>query len=173
MKRPKRVVLVVVVGILILGLAGDSALAQKKKEELRRERPERVLSSNVLALSQGVINLEYETAPVGVMGFYIAPELAFTGGATFFALTLGVKKYSRDTGPEGFWWGPSVSYTTRIVMGQSLGGGGAGLNVGYKTIMDRLTIELRLSYVYLWGLPPGGYGRAEGLLYGANLGYAF
>jgi len=32
MKLPKREVLVVVVGILILGLAGSSALPQKKKE---------------------------------------------------------------------------------------------------------------------------------------------
>ncbi len=68
MSRLRRKVLLAIVGILILGLAGNSAVAQ--------ERPQNVVSINVRQLVRGSIHLQYERVINPGMSLYATPILA-------------------------------------------------------------------------------------------------
>lgn len=164
--KRKRICLMLVV-VLMLGAWGSIALAQ--------ERPGNVVSTNVVSLIQGAINLQYERVLNPGMSFYVTPSLGFGGGATAFGATAGIKKYFQPTAPEGFWFGGFGSFTYVSTLGISVTGFGGGANVGYKYFLtDKFTIEgsIGLAYVYMSMGPFGGAG-GFGTALGASIGYAF
>lgn len=167
MKRLNRKFLVAVAGILILGLAGSVVLAQ--------ERPQSVVSTSDMGLVLGSINMvEYERAIGAGMSFYVAAGIGwgdiFGAAMSIFSVTSGIKKYLRDTAPEGFWFGGFAGFFSARVWGESASGFAGGGNVGYKSfITDRLTIEGRLGGMFLTSSELRFFGPAAGV----NVGYAF
>ena len=162
MKGKGRIICLGLAVMLIVGILGGTALTQ--------DRPSNVVSTDVVSLVQGVINLQYEKVNPG-MSFYGAPFVGFGGGVTAIGATAGIKKYFQPTAPEGFWFGGFGLLEYISLIGGSITTVGGGGNVGYKYfITDELTIEgsIGLAYAYILG-----WGGAFGAVYGINVGYAF
>ena len=68
----KKGICLVLVMMLILGMAGSTVLA--------KNRPGCVVSTNVIGLAQGVINLQYEKVLNPGMSLYASPRLIIGGG---------------------------------------------------------------------------------------------
>ncbi len=165
MSRLRRKVLLAIVGILILGLAGNSAVAQ--------ERPQNVVSINVRQLVRGSIHLQYERVINPGMSLYVTPILAL-GRDPVFGVSAGIKKYVRDTAPEASWYGASGTLGIGRVMGISAISFGAGAFAGYKYfITDRFTIEVIAGLEYSVAMA-GGISVGD-LNVGSTIyiGYAF
>jgi len=170
----KRVVLVVLAGVLILGLAGSSVLAQ---------RPQSVVSTSDIGLVLGSINLvEYERAINSGISFYVAPGLGFVRinslGTNIFGAMAGIKKYFGGAALDGLWFGGyggffRATVSLRILgvtVSDSLNIFAGGANAGYKYfITDRFTLEGRLGVMFFTSRDLGGFGPTSGV----NVGYAF
>ena len=117
----KRAVLVAMVGILVLGLAGASVLA----EDIRIYRG--IVSTEPIGLFSGVINLEYEWGHVD-RTFYVWPAFHLageeSGEESYVDFIAGMRWYLAHTAPEGFWWGPFGRVSVPYV--------GFGVQAGYK-----------------------------------------
>lgn len=169
----KKGICLVLAMMLILGMVGSTALAAN--------RPQSVVSTSVIQLFQGGINLQYERVVSPVMSFYVSPAITLATGATGFGATAGIKKYFSPTAPEGFWFGGHgnfayVSAGGGIASGTAYGG---GANVGYKYFLtDNFIIEgsLGLAYIYM-SISVFGYPYAAGGTFGTTgsirVGYAF
>ncbi len=163
----KKGICLVLAMMLILGMVGSTALAGN--------RPGSVVSTEVLQLFQGGINLQYERVLNPGMSFYAAPTVSFGGGVTGLGATAGIKKYFKPTAPEGFWFGGFGNFGYISGFGMSVTVFGGGANAGYKYFLtDKFTIEgsAGMAYTYISAGPFGGVG-AFGTTYGVNVGYAF
>ena len=162
----KKGICLVLVMMLILGMVGSTALAGN--------RPQSVVSTSVIQLFQGGINLQYERVLNPGMSFYAAPSIALGGGAIGFGVTAGIKKYLSPTAPEGFWLGGFGNFAYASALGISATVFGGGANVGYKYfITDRFTLEGSIGAAYEY-LSLGVFGGAGGfgVMYAVNVGYA-
>ena len=166
-KMKKKGICLVLAMMLILGVVGSTALAAN--------RPASVVSTEVIALVQGGINLEYEKVLNPGMSLYAAPTVSSGGGVTGLGVVAGIKKYFKPTAPEGFWLGGFGNFGYIFGFGISVTVFGGGANVGYKYFLtDRFTLEgsVGLAYEYLSLGILGGAG-VFGTTYGVNIGYAF
>lgn len=135
MKWGKRAVLVAMVGILVLGLAGASALAQLE--------PWGVLSTDLIGLFSGVINLEYEWGYFeDPSSFYVRPAFHLareeSGKESYVDFIVGMKRYlPLQIFPSSlWWWGPFVSVSVPYL--------GLGVQAGIKYALPGMfLIELR------------------------------
>jgi len=168
----KKGICLVLVMMLILGVVGSTALAAN--------RPNSVVSTNVLSLVQGTINLEYERVLSPGMSFYASPRLLIRSGLTGFGMIAGIKKYLNPTAPEGLWFGGhgNFAYVSAGTIVSATGFGGGG-NAGYKYFLtDNFIIEgsLGLAYIYM-SASVSGYTYAAGGTLGVTgsigVGYAF
>jgi hypothetical protein len=158
--------------MLILGMAGSTAVAE--------ERPANVVSTNVLSLLEGVINVEYEKVFNPGMSLYASPRVLIGGALTGFGMIVGIKKYLNPTAPEGLWFGGhgNFAYVSAGTIVSATGFGG-GANAGYKYFLtDNFIIEgsLGLAYIYM-SASVSGYTYAAGRTFGVTgrigIGYAF
>ena len=78
----KKGICLVLVMMLMLVMVGTTALAGN--------RPGSVVSTNVLQLLAGGINLQYEKVLNPGMSFYVSPAVALATGATGFGATAGI-----------------------------------------------------------------------------------
>jgi len=168
----KKGICLVLAMMLILGVVGTTALA--------KNRPGSVVSTNVIGLAQGVINLEYEKVLNPGMSLYVSPRLLIGGGLTGFGMIAGIKKYLNSTAPEGLWFGGhgNFAYVSAGTIVSATGFGG-GANAGYKYFLtDNFIIEgsLGLAYIYM-SASVLGYTYAAGGTFGVTgsigVGYAF
>ncbi len=162
----KKGICVILVMMLVLGMVGSTALAGN--------RPQSVVSTSVIQLFQGGINLQYERVLNPGMSFYATPSVSLGGGAIGFGATVGIKKYFGPTAPEGFWFGGFGNFAYVSALGISATVFGGGANVGYKYfITDRFTLEgsIGAAYEYLSLGVLGGAG-GFGVIYAVNVGYA-
>ena len=132
MKWGKRAVLVAAVGILVLGLAGASVLAQSAWS---------VVSTDLTGLFSGVINLEYELGHEHD-GFYVRPAFHLareeSGEESYVDFIAGMKWYSplQILPSSIIWWGPFGSVSVPYL--------GFGVQAGIKYALPRgFLIELR------------------------------
>ena len=165
MKSRRKGICLVLVMMLILGMAGSTALAG--------ERPGSVISTEVFDDLNGFINVEYEKVISSGLSLYAAPMIGLGLGYTQVGATAGAKYYLQGTAPEGLWIGGFGLFTYASILGFSVTGFGGGANVGYKYfITDRFTVEGKVGLAYVYArIGPFGAG-AFGTYYGVNVGMA-
>lgn len=149
----------------------EVAIEEKEVVTEETERPKNVISVDFLALTQGMINAQYEKA--------FKPDISWTLGVSFPSSggvggTVGIRKYIKSTAPEGFWFGGSGGIATVSVSGVSATGFIIAGNLGYKLILgERFAIEPYLRTGYMLSSIAGYQVDSFNVLYGLNIGYVF
>ena len=154
----KKGICLVLVMMLILGMAGSTALAG--------QRPGTVISTDVRMDLNRLVNVEYERAISSALSLYAAPYMGLGLGFSVMGARAGGKYYLQGTAPEGLWVGGFGAFEYISIFGFSDTLFGAGANAGYKYfITDRFTVEGNAGVAY-W------VGFGFGLTWGINVGMA-
>lgn len=140
------------------------------------ERPKNVISVDLLALTQEMINAQYERAFKPNVSWILGVSFPSSGEATDWGGTVGIRKYIKSTAPEGFWFGGSGGIATISVSEGSTRGFILVGSLGYKLILgERFTVEPYLGTGYMISSTDGDEDEVGGfnVLYGLNIGYVF
>lgn len=167
----KKGICLVLVMMLVLGILGGAALAQR--------RPQTVFSGGLSmwfipgAGSISYLDADYERAFNSDFSFHGKASLGIESGVTIIRGLLGVKKYLSSTGPEGLWIGGygSLDYWSITIPGWFSWSGtflGFGAEAGYRYFF---TPNLSIEPFAQAGYYTGGVGFA--FTFGANFGYGF
>ena len=173
-----RKAMIIVVAVLVM--VGSSVTAAGGTEESIFEtnpskKEKLVISTNVISLAQGVLNVQYEGASehIGYLG-----TVSYTPGYGFYAVgwLLGVRAYLLPTAPAGFWigcrGGSSLyeSWPLSIISFLFVG------EVGYKMVLGGFALEPYAGMGYIMvssPSPPLSFAASPLVFYGLNIGLVF
>jgi len=159
----KRKFCLFLIGLFLLGALMGNQVAVA--EEI--ERPKSVLSTDVYALTTGMINAKYEKVLKPDLSYTLGAGIDSTFGVSAFLGTIGIRKYLKPTAPEGFWFEGSGGIVTVSVLGISVivytvtGGLGYKWFLGEKFVMEPYagyTVASIAGYstgVFNWGFSVG------------------